>query len=412
MKKWFILLLACLCLTGCAKDNTPLDRPHSLAISYGSNEIFARTSGYQWVWREGWDTEAAIAEPTDPRSSLSKVTSLQAGTGTALYLNFSVEPDKLMVQDYSSADGYVTPTELEVVDMAVSAPLDGREHLLIVTAVWTESKDADNWGSCTYHFRFLTRSDDPSSSQMPGYSDLGFRQLVQLDASALLGVEFLNNADSTSKTCRTEADKAAILQYLQNNLTAEFRPASVAAPEANYMLRLVCVDGTQLSIGYGTDGLQSWILLGDTPYEAGTLDLAVLWNGLETGTLVQEAVTGRHYVTTAKTLPEKDWSAATAVYGYLNTLDSKTVTYDEMRLLNDNTNPSGYRLEGGWKDQSKDVSRDCQFWVYDETVDLYGRTTTLEEMLEWAAGDAETEPLFRLYLKNDEVVAIAEMIMP
>ena len=43
MKKWFILFLTLLCLTGCAGSRSPIDRPYSLEVSYGESAVHAVT---------------------------------------------------------------------------------------------------------------------------------------------------------------------------------------------------------------------------------------------------------------------------------------------------------------------------------------------------------------------------------
>ena len=410
MKKWFILFLTLLCLTGCAGSRSPIDRPYSLEVSYGESAVHAVTGGYQWIWRDGRDTPSTIADAADFRTTLEKIPYLNAGKDQTITLTFAAEPDRLSIAAYSGADNYTTPTTVEAADYKLTAPVDGGDYFYEVTAVWTESRKADCWGSATYWFRFLSQGQSANTAQLPQYSSLDIFQMVQLDPSALLGVEFLNNLEGTSKTCRTQADKTAILDYLKTNLSTEFQPASVAAPDPDYMLRLVCVDGTQLSLGYGTSSGQSWLLIGGSAYEAGTMDLAALWDGLEAGSVSQaSSASGKHYLATSDSFPGDDWGSS-FVYGYLTGLDNGTATYDEMRWIEDDAEPNGYRLEKGWSGQSMAVSADCVYWILDSHDKPYGQVSA-QDLLSWSQ-DPETNVLFRFYSKDNQIIAICEQYQP
>lgn len=405
MKKCIVLLLILLLLTGCSRETVPPDRPHSLEVEYGDSGVFAQTSFYEWYWKDHDDTPLTLEAP-DPLTGMDKLPYLNAGRDTQLKLNFAVEPDKLLVERRSDADGYLTSSVETVSDCTLTAPLDDQDHLYTVTAVWLQEKGVESWGSCTYDFRFLAHgvviSNTPS---MPEYSSLDVYQVAQLDASALMGVEVVNNVDGLTKTCRTQSDKQAILDFLKNNLSTEFVPISVAAPEADYMLRLVCVDGTQLTIGYGSDGAQSWLLVGGAPYEAGQMDMAAMWNALEAGTLSQEAVSsGKNYLAMSDVFPGEHWGTE-FVYGYLTKLDSEVV-YNEMRWLEDNASPNGFRLENGWTDQSKPVADSCEYWILEDHHEPYCQVSAQDLM------SLSTDVLFRIYTKDGQVVALCEQFLP
>ena len=62
MKKWCIILVLLLLLTGCGKQDTPVDRPPSLEVGYGDSSIYAQTNAYQWYWKDGRETDSAVVD--------------------------------------------------------------------------------------------------------------------------------------------------------------------------------------------------------------------------------------------------------------------------------------------------------------------------------------------------------------
>ena len=407
MKKWLLCLLLLGVLAGCGKNQVLTDRPASLDVSYGESGVYAMTVGYEWHRKDGRDTVSTTAPQTDPTTNPHFLPYLNAGNDSSVVLTFSRQPDKLLVEHYSAADGYRNSEIVELSGDRFPAPLDGGDHLYTVQAVWLEERGVKSWGTCTYSFRFLADGEILSTAQpMPTYDDLDLSTLLTLEPSDLMGIEFINNAQGTTKTCRTSGDKQAVVAYLGANLRTDLIPMTVPAPEPEYMLRFVCMDGNQLTVGCGSFNGAPWIMVGGTIYE-GTADLGLLWDGLETGSVSADGnVVGMEVLETSETFPGEDWGND-FTYGYLTDLNSE-ISYDGMRLIEDAAEPNGYRLEAGWPDQSAPLAEDCQFWILEDHGLPYCRVSAVN-LWKWAgSGDV----LFCIYTKDGQVTAICEQFLP
>ena len=407
------LLLLLLLLCACSKQADNIDRPYPLKVTYGDSEVFAMSSTYEWFWKAGLKTETLTADELDPRTMLTKLSYLNAGKNKEIELQFAAEPAKLVVERYSASDGFQQSEYIEIEGTELPAPDDGGDYIYTVRAAWMEDRGVDCWGSCTYNFRFLPEGQSNNSISTPvgdtDTGDLDLSGVLALDASQILGVEFINNLEGTSKTCRSQENKAAILQFLNSNLTTKFEEIAVASPQADYALRVVTMGGSQLSIGYGSDDSDSWLILGGKTYEADGMDLSMLWDGLVAGTIsLEAAASGKNYLNMSEEFPGADWGSD-FVYGYLTALDT-VAAYDEMRWIDDAEQPNGYRLENGWPNQTGTVAPDCQFWILEEHHSPYCQVTA-EALLQWAE-DAEFDVLFRIYTKDNQIIAICEQYQP
>ena len=409
MKKWCIILAILLLLTGCGKEEIPVDRPPSLEISYGESSVYAQTSAYQWYWKDGRETANATVDAAALGITMDKLPYLNATKDTALQLEFSEEPDRVLIQYYSAADNYSVGKEIDMVGGSTPAPLDGEDHLYTVSAVWLEG-DTKNWGSCTYQFLFLAKGGVISSPiQMEVAADLDLAGLLQLDASQVWGLEFLNNLEGTTRTCRSSEDKTAVLNLLKSGLAANLQPTNEAAPTMEYMMRIVTVSGSQLTVGYAGSGNGGFVEVGGVTYKVGALDMASLWSSLSAGTMSQEAVAaGKSYLEMSDAFPGDSWGSE-FVYGYLTQMD-QGITYDEMRWLEDAAAPNGFTLEPGWTGQAAALAADCQFWILEDHHAPYCRVTA-EDLWQWTQ-DAEHDVLYRIYTSGGEVIAICPQYLP
>jgi len=409
MKKWCFILALLLLLTGCGKQFVPIDRPHSLKVSYGEEAVYAHTTGYQWYWKDGRETASATVDAVQMGVSLQTLPCLRSSQETALQLEFSKAPDKLLVQRCSAEDQYQTFQEIDVVNNSLPAPSDDGDYRYVISAVWLEGADSC-WGSCTYEVRFSSDGVLVSNPiQLDVAADLDLKELLQLDASQLLGVEFLNNYEGTTRTCRSGADKEAILRFFQNNLVTDMQHMTGAVPATEYMLRLVTVSGSQVTLAYGGSSSAPCLTVGETSYSVAAMDLKSLWNELGAGAISQEAeASGKNYLDMSNTFPGESWGTSFA-YGYLRQMD-QSVTYDEMRWLEDAAAPDGFVLEPGWTGQSGTLSADCQFWILEDHHTPYRRVTA-EDLWQWTQ-DAEGDALYRIYTSDGEITAICQQELP
>ncbi len=410
MKKWFILILALLLLlTGCSKEEAPIDRPPSLEVTYGESAVYANTTQYQWYWKKGRETQTAMIDAAEMGITVDKLPYVAASQGTALQLRFSQEPDKILVQAYSANDNYTSGQQLELVSNSIPAPVDGGDHLISVSAVWLEG-GGKNWGSCTYQFQFLASGPVITEPiEMEIASDLSVGELIQLDGSQLLGVEFLNNYQGTTKTCRSGVDKDAIMQFLRDHLVTEPRPMMSQVPVTEYMLRLVTLTGSQVTVAYGGTATTPCLTVGGVSYEVGAMDMGALWDAVAAGAISQEAVeTGKNYLDMSETFPGESWSGQ-STYGYIRSMDGQLV-YDEMRWLEDASAPNGYVLENGWAGQTAAISSDCEYWILENHATPYCRVTA-EDLWQWTQ-NAGFDVLYRIYTTENQVTAICQQYQP
>lgn len=401
MRKWSIILaILLLCLTGCGKQDIILDRPHALEVSYGDSSVFAMTNGYQWNWKEGRKTDSVSVNAVDPRAMGQKLPWLSTGTDSTLSLAFAVEPDNLLVEMFTADDGYAVGQQVEASSMSFPAPLDGTDHLFTITATWEPGKGVRSWGTCTYHFRFLAQAEVKTEPTVdPDVGDLDILQVLQMDANQFMGMEFMNNVEGLSMTCRTRQDKSSILQFLKDHISTDFTTPMPGAPEALYMIRLVSMDGAQLTVGYGSDGLNHSLLVGGMAYAAEEMDFDSLWSLLNGDTVTHLSGTS---LDRSDEIPDGNWGD-TFVYAYLTDL-GETASYDEMRWIEDPEAPNGYHLEKGWPDQSMPVSADCQYWILENGQPPYCRVAANALM--------ETDGLYRIYTEDDTIIAICQQYTP
>ena len=409
MKKWCIILVLLLLLTGCSKQDTPIDRPPSLEVSYGDSSVYAQTSAYQWYWKDGRETDSAVVDAAAMGIGMDKLPYVSAAKDTALQLEFSQKPDRVLIQHYSAADNYTAAHEIDMVGGSTPAPLDGEDHLYTVSAVWLEG-EGKNWGSCTYQFLFLAKGLVISTPvQMEVAADLDLAGLLQLDVSKVWGVEFLNNLEGTTRVCRSGEDRTAILDFLKAYLTPDMQPTNEIPPAMEYMMRLVTVSGSQLTVGYGSSGGNGFVEVGGVAYKVGAMDVASLWSALGAGTISQEAAaSGKNYLDMSDAFPGDSWGQD-YTYGYLREMD-QSITYDEMRWLDDAAEPNGFKLESGWTGQSAPLASDCQFWILEDHHAPYCRVTA-EDFWNWTQ-NAGFDVLCRIYTSGDEVTAICQQYLP
>ena len=251
------------------------------------------------------------------------------------------------------------------------------------------------------------RSDSPIEIEVA--ADLDLQGLLQLESNQVLGIEFLNNLEGTIRTCRSTADKTAILSCLRSNLTSELQPWEGDLPDTQYMLRVIAADGNQLTVGYSANGTVGCLEVGGKPYVAGVMDMETLWGSLKAGMMSQAAAaSGKNYLEMSNEFPGEDWGTE-FTYGYLKSLD-QSVSYDEMRWIVDAEAPNGYVVEAGWPDQEAELSETCEFWILEDHQAPYCRVTA-EELLK-RDQDAETDVLYRIYTSEGKVIAICEQYAP
>lgn len=408
MKKWCIILLMLLLLTGCSKESEPIDRPHSLEMEYGESAVYAKTSAYEWYWKDGREIKTASVDANAMGVSADTIPYLTAGEDTAIQLNFSNEPDRILVQVYSAEDNYAAATEVTVVGSSMPAPTDDGDYLYSVSAVWLEDRDGDGWGSCTYRFFFLAEGAAMSNPvELEIAADLELSDLLQMEDSQVLGVEFLNNTLGATRTCRSAADKSAILAFFRNNLTGELQPVGGSAPQSEYALRFVTVSGSQLTVSYA-GGSAPCLTVGGMPYAVVPLDMASLWDTMEAGVVfLHAAAEGKNYLDMKETFPGEDWGSE-YVCAYLTQMD-QVLTYDEVRILEDASMPDGYRLENGWAGQTAELAENCQFWVLEEGLPPYCRVSSEDFWV--LAQDAGSDAIFRIYTSDGQVTAVCQEIL-
>lgn len=404
MKKWICLCLCLLLLlSGCGKEKAPVsDRPYDLEIEYGDSGVAAMTGAYTWNWMEGETVQGAAASAVDPLSMLQDIPYVNESKAGELKLLFSKSPDSLSVQYRTSADGYQSVRSLKIEGTSLPAPTGGDSYLFLINAVWEQTEKAACWGESAYYFRYLP-ADSAGEAE-----DLSLYRLLQLEASDLFAVEAINHGTGEQKTCRSVADKEAVLDFLKENLSTDFVQTQVATVESDFVLRLACTDGTQLTLGYGSTGGRAWILLGGVPYEAEPMDLNALWSGLKAEAVAQSAEAPGEYLQTSEDFPGGAWGADFA-YGYLRDLED-SVTYDEMLWIEDGDEANGYRLETGDPGKVLTLASDCQFWILEGHFAPYCQVTK-ETLLQWSR-TAGWDVLFRLYQKDGQIIAICEQYQP
>lgn len=408
MKKWSVILvfvLLVVCLFGCGKQEVIPGRPYALEVTYGEKSIHAVTGGYAWNWKERGKVKTVTTDAVDPRAVDQRLTYLATGEGDNMALDFAILPDKLTVEVFSADDGFATAQPVELKNLTFPAPLDGQDHLFSVTAQWNENKYG--WGSCTYHFRFVDRALDPTAPVISDIGNLNLSKIMAMNADDFMGIEFTNYIDDAVKTCRSGKDKETIVDYLKNNLPAEMTPSEAVMTETMYALRMVTLDGSQLTLCFGTDGRNACLQAGGVLYPLQPTDLSSLWEALGAGSVsAAAAASGKGYLDVSKTYPMEDWLSE-PIFAYITSLDNGNLTYDEMRQFESQDSPTGYRYERGWSDMTMSVAADCQYWVLDEDG-TYGKVTA-EGLLQWME-HTENDVLFCIYTGENAVTAICPQL--
>ncbi len=411
MKKYCVLLSLLLLLTGCGKQ-APVNRPHTLLVTCGESSVYAKTSGYSWNWKDGRQTESALADMEDPRALLGELPYLNANGQPQLELEFAQMPQQVSVTRWSSADNYATDETVELSDLKLEAPQDENSYLYSILATWSEG--GKNWGECVYNFSYLPQgmvvsqgSSDVSFTEVAG--DLSLEEVLSLKASDLFGVEIrTQRGEGQAKTCRNLKDKTAVLDFLQANLSADMMPVE-AAPAAQHMMRLACVDGRQVTVGFGEAGGTTLVLVGDLVYEGKPMEFDGLWEQLGAAAISQEAADmGNGVLAAADELPIDHWDAD-IVYGYVRGLEDALIM-DEVRLIEDAQAEDGYRLEPGWKNQKKAVAEDCEFWLWDQQNDSYVQIT--KDSFARKTVNVGYDILMRFYVQDDAVIAVCQQVLP
>lgn len=404
MKKWSVILafiLLLVCLAGCGKQEVIPGRPYALEVTYGENSIYAVTGGYAWNWKEGGKVKTVTTDAVDPRAEEQRLTYLAAGKGEKMSLDFAILPDKLMVEVFSADDGFAVGQPVDLKNLTITAPADGTDHLYSVTAQWEENKQG--WGSCTYHFRFLNRELDPTEPVISDIGNLNLSKIMAMGPNDFMGIEFTSYADDSVKTCLSGKDKAAIVDFLKNNIPSEMTPSESIMAETMYALRMVTLDGSQLTLCFGTDGRNACLQAGGVVYALEPMDMAALWETLNVGSVsAAAAASGKGYLDVSETFPMADWLSE-PIFAYITGLENGSVTYDEMRQFESQDSPTGYRYERGWSDMTKSAAADCQYWVLDEDG-TYGKVT-IDGLLQWIE-HTENDVLFCIYTEDDAIIAI------
>ena len=403
MKKWICLCLCLLLLSGCSgKEEAAAEQPYGLEIEYGDSGVTATTGAYTWNWKEGDSVQGSSASAADPLSMLSVMPYVNESNAKTLKLLFQKAPDSIGVQYRTSTDGYQSVHALENDGTSLPTPTDGAGYLFQITAVWEQTEKTACWGDCTYYFRYLPAGDTGDAENLSLY------RVLQLEASDLFAVEVLNNPEQAQKTCRSVADKETVLNFLKNNLSTDFVQTQVPTVGTDFVLRLACTDGSQLTLGYASGGGQAWLLVDGMPYEAASMDFSALWSSLKAETVSLNQETPGEVLRTSEEFPGEGWGED-YVFGYLRAMDGE-VTFDEMNWIEDEEEPNGYRLETGPTGQTLPLAEDCVYWILESHYMPYCQVTG-ETLWQWA-GNADWDVLFRLYRKGGQVTAICEQYRP
>lgn len=401
------LMLALLLFLSACGSETPAatDRPWDLEVEYGDSGVTAAAWDYGWNLR----TEAAVtptqAEGGDPLGQLASIPFVNKSKTGTLKLKFAIQPKSLTVSCYTNADGYAEAVSVDPSgkDNAIPVPTEAGSYLFEVTAQWTETEEAQAWGSCTYYFRYLPEGD---TGEQVG--ELSLYRLLKLTPDDLFGVEFFDNGQNQQKTLTTVADKTAVLEFLQQNLATDFSQIQTPTLEASYVLRLAVTDGSQLTIGYIPLEEGAGLLLSGVPYAAGTMDLQTLWDGLGAKAVSLESETPSDVLETSEDDPGAAYDD-NFIYGFLRALDG-TVTVDQVQWIEDEDEPNGYRIEAGETGKTYELAEDCAYWILQ---DHYKPFCRVEQDTLWTwAQTTGWDVVFRLYLKNGQVAAIVEQYQP
>lgn len=396
MKKWCCVFFLLLLLTGCGKQEVPTS-PYDLEVEYGDSGILAEKAGYSWVYAGG----GVEADPADPLEMLSDIPFINESKAKKINLLFAEKPDSLEISYRSSADGYKTLTTMEKSKLSFAAPADGASYLYLVCASW---QDKDGFGgSCRYWFRYLPEDATGEQAQ-----EMSLYRLVQMEPSDLFGVEFYNNLDAQKKTCTSTADREAILNYFKAHLSTDFVQIEMPEDEADYVLRMAVTQGEQITVSYGGEGQDAWILLDGVPYGAAVMDLYTLWEGLEAESESLNGETEQEYLAVSETAPLAELESPVHL-GYLQSLEENTVIVKTVEWITDENEPNGYRLEEGdlatWT-----LSDDCQYWVLDHHAGPFGQVEQ-EKLWQWSQ-EAGFDVLFCLVEDAGEILAIYEHYVP
>lgn len=399
MKRLLYMLMLLLVLTACGNQRAIPAEPYSLEIEYGDSGVMAEQGTFSWVW-EGGKTEYKAEEPL---TRLSDIPFVNESKDKNLKLLFAAEPDGLELRYWSSADGYKTAVSVEKPKTKLTVPKDRASYLYEVKAKWEDPDAPGLGGSCTYYFRYLPEHATGDQTQ-----EISLYRTVQLEPEELFGASFFNNLDAEQKTCTNEKDLTAILMYLKENLTTNFVQIPAPEEEADYVLRLAVIDGSQLTLSYGGEGKNAWIMLNGVPYEAEVMDLYTLWKSLETDSVSLEENADGQYLQISEEFPGAAWGEVFA-YGYLRSLDTQ-VLYDEILWVEDAEQPNGYDLQHGTLGIQMPLAEQCEYWLLKEHAQPWCQVEQ-DVLWQWAETTG-WDVLFRLYTKNGEIVAICEQYVP
>lgn len=402
-----LLIVLVFVLSACGGSDTPAatNRPWALEVEYGDSGVTAAAWDYGWNLRTEEIVTPTQAEGGDPLGQLASIPFVNKSKTGTLKLKFAIQPESLTVVCYTNADGYAEAVSVEPSgkDNAIPVPAEAGSYLFEVTAQWTETEEVRAWGSCTYYFRYLPEGD---TGEQVG--ELSLYRLLKLTPDDLFGVEFFDNGADQQKTLTTVADKTAVLEFLQQNLSTNFSQIQTPTLEASYVLRLAITDGSQLTIGYIPLEEGAGLLLSGVPYAAGEMDLTALWNSLNAQPVSLAGETPSDVLETS----EEDPGAAyddNFIYGYLRALNGQ-ITVDQVRWIEDSDEPNGYRIEAGETGKTYELAEGCTFWILQ---DHYKPFCRVEEDTLWTwAQTTGWDVVFRLYLENGQVAAIVEQYQP
>lgn len=397
MKKWCFFLILLLLLTGCGKQEWPAS-PYDLEVEYGDSGVQAMKGSASWFHAGG----SVETEAVDPLEILSEIPFVNQTNAKKLKLLFAKKPDTLEISWRSSIDSYKTLITQDKSKATFPVPDDGASYLYTVQASWEDPKDPALRGDCTYYFRYLPEHATGEQSQ-----EMSLYRVVQMEAADLFGVEFLNNLDGQKKTCTSEADRTAVLDYLKTYLSTNFVQIEMPEDEADYVLRLAATMGSQVTLSYGGEGQKAWIMLDGVPYQAEVMDLYSLWEAMEAEPVSMFGDTGSDYLATSETAP-LEGQEGTIHLGYIQSLGEDAVIVKTVQWIEDANEPNGYRLEEGglttWT-----LAADCQYWVLDQHTAPWGQVDR-EQLWQWSETSGY-DVLFCL-VENDGIIAIYEKYVP
>ena len=227
-------------------------------------------------------------------------------------------------------------------------------------------------------------------------------------------VEIIRQASMELKTVDKAKDIGKILSVFSKVEQLENVKPDLAAFSSSYVLQFYSADSGEqlLTASYAQEDAGACLFVAGDPYAVDPIDFDALWDKMDYETVpasVQNPL-GLDYLEMSEG-SLSDRYGTDSVLGYIGTLTARRAGVDLVERKADSSSAAGYVITGaGDGVETYRLADDCAFWVLEDHWYVACRVgfDDLQKYME----QTDYAMLWTLYLKDGEVVAIAETYAP